>query len=64
LETIADYDRIVVMNAGKVAEYGPLHELLAMPSGFFKSLVDELGPEVKAKFIATALNRFDLNDFS
>jgi ATP-binding cassette, subfamily C (CFTR/MRP), member 1 len=64
LETIADYDRIVVMSAGQVAEYGPLHELLALPSGQFKSLVDELGPEVKAQFLETARNRYDLNDLS
>jgi hypothetical protein len=50
------------MSAGQVAEYGPLHELLAMKNGQFRSLVDELGPEVKAQFLETARNRYDLND--
>jgi hypothetical protein len=36
---IADYDRIVVMKAGQVAESGPLHKLLDMAGGQFKSLV-------------------------
>ena len=49
------------MNAGQVAEYGPLHELLAMEKGQFRSLVDELGPEVKEQFLETAKKRYDLN---
>ncbi len=62
LETIADYDRIVVMNAGQVAEYGSLQELLEIESGQFRSLVDELGPEVKAQFLETAKKRYDLKN--
>jgi hypothetical protein len=46
------------MNAGQVAEYGPLHKLLGMAGGQFKSLVDKLGPEVKAQFLETARARY------
>ena len=53
LETIADYDRIVVMNAGQVAEYASAHDLLQHKEGLFRGLVDQLGPEVRASFEKT-----------
>lgn len=55
LETIADYDRIVVMNAGQVAEYASPHELLQRSDGLFRGLVDQLGPEVRGLFEKTTL---------
>ena len=57
LETIADYDRIVVMQAGQVAEYASPHELLQRTGGLFRGLVDQLGPEVRGSFERMALMR-------
>lgn len=59
LETIADYDRIVVMHAGQVAEYASPHELLQRPDGMFRGLVDHLGPAVRASFEHIALLRHE-----
>ena len=53
LETIADYYRIVVMQA----EYASPHELLQRTGGLFRGLVDQLGPEVRGSFERMALMR-------
>jgi ABC-type multidrug transport system ATPase subunit len=59
LETIADYDLVVVMDDGCVVEHGSPSELLgltALPTaeavivGEFRSLVDELGVSRKMAF--------------
>jgi ABC-type transport system involved in cytochrome bd biosynthesis fused ATPase/permease subunit len=57
LETIADYDRVVVMRDGRVAEYDAPHALLQREAGLFRGLVDQLGPEIRASFVKTALAR-------
>jgi ABC-type multidrug transport system ATPase subunit len=65
LETISDYDIIVVMDQGKVVEVGsPLMLLSDQASlsqdhnhpvqGIFKGLVDGLGPERKQNFLKAA----------
>jgi ABC-type proline/glycine betaine transport system ATPase subunit len=59
LETIADYDRIVVMNEGQVAEYDSPYELLQRTDGLFRALVDQLGPEVRASFQKTTSMRHE-----
>lgn len=51
LETIADYDTIVVMDQGLVAEQGAPLELLQREDGLFRHLVDELGDERKESFL-------------
>jgi ABC-type multidrug transport system fused ATPase/permease subunit len=40
LNTIIDSTKVLVMDAGKVAEFGPPEELLAVSNGHFKSLWD------------------------
>lgn len=50
LDTIMDYDMVVVMEAGSVAESGSPLELLNEPDGLFSHLVSELGSDAKAKF--------------
>ena len=45
LNTIMDYDRVLVMDAGQVAEYGSPVELFAREDGIFTELVDATGPE-------------------
>ena len=39
LETLLDYDRVVVLDSGRVAEYGPPTELAARADGAFASLL-------------------------
>ena len=53
LETIADYDRVVVMHEGRVAEYASPRDLLRRPGGLFRGMVDQLGPELRASFEKT-----------
>lgn len=43
LNTIADFDRILVMDAGRAVEFGSPRELLESESGFFRTLVENSG---------------------
>lgn len=43
LNTIMDFDMIVVMENGRVGEVGAPNELLQASGGLFSSLVKELG---------------------
>ncbi|KAI9355096.1 P-loop containing nucleoside triphosphate hydrolase protein, partial [Zopfochytrium polystomum] len=43
LVTVADYDRILVLEGGKLAELGTPKELLALPHGYFRRLADATG---------------------
>lgn len=45
LETIIDYDRILVMDAGRVAEFDSPSALLRKTDGLFSKMVDSLGPD-------------------
>lgn len=58
LETIADYDMVIVMDHGAVAEAGEPYKLLNKENGMFKSLIDELGNERKENFINIAKSRY------
>jgi ABC-type multidrug transport system fused ATPase/permease subunit len=42
LNTIADYDRVIVMSAGEIAEIGPPYELI-LKKGVFAEMVDHTG---------------------
>ena len=53
LDTIIDYDRILVLDDGLVAEYDTPLNLLKM-EGIFKSLVDETGPTMAASLLRRA----------
>lgn len=44
IETIIDYDKVIVMEKGKVAEIGSPQELLQDESGLFTKMVDATGP--------------------
>jgi ATP-binding cassette, subfamily C (CFTR/MRP), member 4 len=66
LETIADYDMVVVMQYGKVAEAGAPLDLLSMQDdgnsgskGLFQGFIDELGIERKAAFMDIVKKRHE-----
>jgi ABC-type multidrug transport system fused ATPase/permease subunit len=44
LNTIMDYDRVLVLDKGELAEYDSPKNLLANPKGIFTSMVDATGP--------------------
>ncbi|CAB3237262.1 unnamed protein product [Arctia plantaginis] len=44
LHTVADSDRVVVMEAGEIVEYGHPHDLLQMEEGRFTGMVKQLSP--------------------
>jgi len=46
LDTIIDYDMILVLGNGRILEYGNPHHLLSESSGHFSSLVDDTGFEM------------------
>ncbi|KAL9109116.1 MAG: hypothetical protein Q9227_006207 [Pyrenula ochraceoflavens] len=43
LETIADFDRVIVLDAGKVVECGPPQELLEKENGWFRGMWESGG---------------------
>ena len=43
LDTVMDYDKILVLGNGRVLEFGPPSELLQIPGGSFASMVESTG---------------------
>lgn len=43
LHTVMDSDRVLVMDAGKVVEYGHPYDLLKSSGGYLRKLVDQTG---------------------
>lgn len=43
LHTIMDSDRVLVMDAGRAEEFGPPHEVLQLPAGIFREMVESTG---------------------
>ncbi|GAB1214384.1 hypothetical protein ATERTT37_003546 [Aspergillus terreus] len=43
LSTIADFDRILVMDAGRAVEFGTPQDLMRIPGGVFRNLVENSG---------------------
>jgi ABC-type multidrug transport system fused ATPase/permease subunit len=54
LHTVADFDTLLVLDQGRLAEQGPPLALLARPHGAFRAMVDALGPEAAASIEAKA----------
>ncbi|GAX24232.1 hypothetical protein FisN_4Lu593 [Fistulifera solaris] len=54
LHTIMDYDTVLVMDNGRVAQFGPPKELLMDKNGIFASLVESSGPEAAQELRAIA----------
>ena len=49
LNTIIDYDAVIVMDKGKVAEFGSPRDLFKDKDGIFTGLVNATGPESAAQ---------------
>ncbi|XP_026764574.2 ATP-binding cassette sub-family C member 4-like [Galleria mellonella] len=58
LHTIADADRVIVMEAGQIMECGHPHELLRNSEGHFHSMVKQLGPTSEQKVRDIARNAY------
>ncbi|KAI0746563.1 P-loop containing nucleoside triphosphate hydrolase protein [Daedaleopsis nitida] len=54
LQTIMDADKIMVLDAGRIAEFGKPSELLKNEKGLLRALVDESGDKEKLYTMATA----------
>ncbi|KAI0758154.1 multidrug resistance-associated ABC transporter [Fomes fomentarius] len=57
LQTIMDADKILVLDAGHIAEFGPPSELLKNEKGMLRALVDESGDRDKLYEMANASSR-------
>ncbi|XP_049528851.1 ABC transporter C family member 3-like [Dermacentor silvarum] len=49
IDTILDYDRVVVMGDGRVLEFGGVRELLTNPCSVFRSIVTSAGIDVEKR---------------
>ncbi|XP_058060768.1 uncharacterized protein LOC131211356 [Anopheles bellator] len=58
LHTVMDSDRVLVMDAGRVVEFGHPHELLHGPIGYLRRLVDQTGVATAAMLMRTAEESF------
>lgn len=43
LATVMEFDKIIVLNEGRVVEIGHAYELIQTSRGYFRSLVDKNG---------------------
>ena len=57
LDTLIDYDKIVVLDNGSLVEYDSPKVLLEREGGAFASMVDETGEEMSAMLRARALQQ-------
>jgi ATP-binding cassette subfamily C (CFTR/MRP) protein 1 len=48
LDTILDFDKVVVMNQGQLVEYGSPHRLLERQGSWFKSLYEDVARDADA----------------
>ena len=51
LSTVADFDRILVMDQGRMVEFGTPQELLSIKGGVFKDLVEQSGEKASVEQI-------------
>jgi ABC-type multidrug transport system fused ATPase/permease subunit len=63
LDTIMDYDVVLVMDSGKAAEFGPPHDLLENEAGVFSELVRNTGKE-SANALKTIASNASLSQLS
>lgn len=58
LDTVMDSDKVLVMDAGRIVEFGHPYELI-QKSGTFKSLIDQTGHATSYKLVEIARQRYD-----
>ena len=58
LNTVIDYDKILVLDKGKVMEFDEPHMLLSNPSSHLSSMVDETGAKNAALLRSMAAKKF------
>ncbi|KAH9932906.1 P-loop containing nucleoside triphosphate hydrolase protein [Fomitopsis serialis] len=56
LQTIMDSDKIMVLDAGRIVEYGPPSELLKIEDGLLRSLINESADKEHLLALATGKN--------
>ncbi|KAJ5721205.1 P-loop containing nucleoside triphosphate hydrolase protein [Penicillium malachiteum] len=56
LSTVADFDRILVMDQGQMVEFGTPQELLSIQNGVFKDLVEQCGEKAYVEQIIYGKN--------
>lgn len=61
LNTIMDYDKVLVMDAGRAVEFAPPHELLRNPSSYFAKMVAQTGQSMEAKLKQIAKDAYEVN---
>lgn len=61
LNTIADYDKTLVMDAGKLVEFAAPHELLQDPNGYFAKMVAQTGPVMESRLKEIAKEAYEKN---
>ncbi|KAI8894158.1 MRP-like ABC transporter, partial [Globomyces pollinis-pini] len=59
LNTIADYDKVMVLSFGKLVEYDSPHVLLSNPTSEFSKMVAETG-KANAELIRVAAKHIDM----
>ncbi|XP_055678742.1 ATP-binding cassette sub-family C member 4-like [Lutzomyia longipalpis] len=59
LHTVMDSDRVLVVDAGRVVEFGAPHELLQRSGGHLKALVDQTGPATSTLLAQIAEETFN-----
>jgi ATP-binding cassette subfamily C (CFTR/MRP) protein 4 len=57
LDTVIDYDKILVLGSGKVLEYGSPRQLLERHDGHFSSMVHDTGPQMSKELRMKAFSK-------
>ena len=55
LATVIDYDKIAVLDHGRLVEFGSPADLLEDPQGKLSALVEQTGPTMEAHLRSTAI---------
>ncbi|KAL1513745.1 hypothetical protein ABEB36_003115 [Hypothenemus hampei] len=61
LNTIMDYDKVLVMDHGKAVEFSAPHELLENPSSYFAKMVNQTGAVMETKLKEIAREAYEKN---
>ena len=58
LDTIADYDKVLVLDFGEVVEFGSIPDLVSIPNGHFRRMVSHApDPATRSLFFNTGTKR-------